>query len=147
MCHQTVGLVSRHIEAAGIPTLSLTSARDITTGANPPRAAFLDYPLGHTSGRAHDQAGNAAVMRAALNVFATAQPPSTMVDLPFTWADDDSWKDSVMRPMATGGDGDEMVDDRRQRFDTPQYQSDSDAEAAGHSHEGEDCLVCAGIDY
>ena len=72
MCHQTVGLVSRHIEAAGIPTLSLTSARDITTGANPPRAAFLDYPLGHTSGRAHDQAGNAAVMRAALDVFATA---------------------------------------------------------------------------
>ena len=144
MCHQTVGLISRHIEAAGMPTLSLTSARDITVGANPPRAAFLDYPLGHTSGRAHDRAGNAAVMRAALDVFATAEPPAAVVDLPFRWADDDAWKDSVMRPTSTG---DEMADDRRHRHDTPQYQNESDAEAATHSHEGEDCLVCAGIDY
>ena len=147
-----MGLVSRHIEAAGIPTLSLTSARDITAGANPPRAAFLDYPLGHTSGRAHDQAGNTAVMRAALDVFATAQPASTMVDLPFRWADDDSWKDTVMRPSSTGDgaesdESEEMVDDRRERFDTPQYHNDADADAATRSHDGEECLVCAGIDY
>lgn len=149
MCHQTVGLISRHIEASGVPTLSLTSARDITAGANPPRAAFLDYPLGHTAGRAHDHAANTAVMRAALDVFTTAEPPSTVIDLPFRWADDDAWKDSVMRPRSADESdaGEDTVDDRRPRHDTPQYQDDSDSEAAAHSHQGEDCLVCAGIDY
>jgi len=38
-------------------------------------------------------------------------------------------------------------DDRIQRVDTPQYQSDADASAAARSHQSEDCLVCQGIDY
>ena len=38
-------------------------------------------------------------------------------------------------------------DDRVERHRTPQYQSHSDAEAARASHDGEDCLVCAGIDF
>ena len=69
MCHQTVGLIARQAEAAGIPTLSLSCARDITAAVNPPRATYLDWPLGHTSGRPHDGTGNTAVMRATLAAF------------------------------------------------------------------------------
>ena len=43
MCHQSVGLIARNAEAAGIPTLSMGSALDIMQAVNPPRAAFLDF--------------------------------------------------------------------------------------------------------
>ena len=55
-----MGLIARAIEAEGIPTLSVTSARDITRAVWPPRAAYLDYPLGHTSGRPHEPELNLA---------------------------------------------------------------------------------------
>ena len=142
-----MGLVARHLEATGIPTLSLTSARDITAAANPPRAAFLDFPLGHTSGRADDPVGNATIVRAALDVFVSATAPSTIVDLPFEWAADDSWKDTVMRPRATADGRSTMVDDRRERHPEPQYQSGADEQAAARTHAGNDGQVCEGIDY
>ena len=139
MCHQTVGLIARQLEAAGIATLSLTSARDITRAAWPPRAAFLDYPLGHTSGRPNDPEINRSIMVDALRAFETIAAPGTIVDLPYRWADDDAWKDAVMVPDGT--------DDRVERHPEPQYQTDDDIRAAEASHHGLDCLVCAGIDY
>ena len=47
----------------------------------------------------------------------------------------------------TGAAGAAYLDDRIERFVTPQYQTDEDAAAARASHDGEHCLVCAGIDY
>ena len=49
-----MGLIARQIEAVGIPTLSMTSALSITRAVHPPRGAFLDYPLGHTTGKANE---------------------------------------------------------------------------------------------
>lgn len=148
MCHQTVGLVARHLEAAGISTLSLTSARDITTAVNPPRAAFLDYPLGHTSGRAHEPELNREIVRAALAGFDTITQPGSIIDLSFRWAADDDWKDRVLRPD-TGGDADgaETTDDRLERHATPQYQTRADAEAAACTHSEHTCAVWAGVDF
>jgi D-proline reductase (dithiol) PrdB len=37
-----VGLVARHLEANGIPTVTFSCARDITEAARPPRSVFLD---------------------------------------------------------------------------------------------------------
>ena len=69
MCHQTVCLVARHLEANGIASMCLSSALDIFTAGRPPRATFLDYPLGHNSGKpfdAADQRGDAALASGAL---------------------------------------------------------------------------------
>lgn len=146
MCHQTVGLIARHAEANGIPTLSMSSARDITAAVHPPRATFLDWPLGHTSGRPHRPELNESILRATLAAFETIDAPGTIVDLGVPWADDDDWKDRVMRPRPAGGET-RTVDDRVERWPTPQYQSDDDAAAAAARHGGQDCAVCAGIDY
>ena len=43
------------VEAAGISTVSMSNARSITAAANPPRAVYLDYPLGQTAGRVTHQ--------------------------------------------------------------------------------------------
>ncbi len=147
MCHQTVGLIARHAEANGIPTLSMSCARDITAAVNPPRATFLDWPLGHTSGRPHDEELNESILRATLAAFEAIDEPGTIVDLGVAWADDDDWKDAVMRPSPAGTDDAPRVDDRVGRLSTAQYQSSADAIAASTRHGGQVCAVCAGIDY
>jgi len=43
-----VGLIARALEEKGIPTVSLSSAYDLTTLVKPPRTFFVNYPLGHT---------------------------------------------------------------------------------------------------
>ena len=145
-----MGLIARAIEAAGIPTLTMSSARDITRSVWPPRAAYLDFPLGHTSGRAHRDDLNVSILRDALKAFEQLGEPGSMAHLGYRWADDDDWKDRAFRP-STGGSGSkpdgEYEDDRVARHDTPQYQTDEDESAAHDSHRGEECLVCAGIDY
>ena len=55
-----MGLVARHLEANGIPTVTFSCARDITEAVRPPRSVFLDYPLGSTCGRPHDRANQRA---------------------------------------------------------------------------------------
>jgi len=52
------------------------------------------------------------------------------------WADDDSWKDSVMRPDP---EDPAAADNRTVRHDTPQYQSDEDRIAADAQ---DDCPTC-----
>ncbi len=80
-----MSLVARVVEAAGIPTLLIASARDITESAKPPRAVFVDYPLGNQTGIPHDPGSQTAILRAALHTFETARQPGVIVDLPFRW--------------------------------------------------------------
>ena len=140
----------------------MSSARDITRAAWPPRAAYLDYPLGHTSGRAHEPDLNLAILRDTFAAFENLRVPGSMAHLPYRWSATDRWKDRVFAPStkaeelpecavptdeAAASAGDGYEDDRIERHPTPQYQTDEDAAAARASHDGEDCLVCAGIDY
>jgi hypothetical protein len=124
-----VGLIAREIESQGIPTLSLSSALSITESVNPPRALYLDFPLGHTAGKPHEPELQDAIIEAALVAFETMELPGSVHSLPFRWAEDDGWKDAVMRPQAgAGGDG-EHRDDRRERSGEPQYQLEADRKA------------------
>jgi len=117
-----VCLIARHLEAAGTPTVSLTSAHDITTAGNPPRALFVDYPLGHTSGRPFDPDDQYAITRAALMGLETSETPGVIVDLGRRWSENDDWKTEAMR--ADGGDT------RSTRDTTPQWQYPEDRIAA-----------------
>ncbi len=125
-----MGLVAREVEAAGIPTLVMTSALDITRAVNPPRAAFLDYPLGHTTGKPHQPALQRAIMLEALEAFTSMREPGQVKHLPFRWDEDDAWKQGM------GG-----TDTRTERFDSPQYQCEEDRRAAEAQPRG-DCPVC-----
>jgi D-proline reductase (dithiol) PrdB len=51
LCHQSVGLVARGIELAGIPTMTLAVERDLIESVRPPRAAYYDGELGSVAGR------------------------------------------------------------------------------------------------
>ena len=142
----------------------MSSARDITRAAWPPRSVYLDYPLGHTSGKPHEPELNLHILRDTFAAFAQLRVPGSMAHLPHRWSASDRWKDKVFAPSTKATDLPECAtpdspeapqdassgcyeDDRIERHPTPQYQTDEDAAAALASHDGEECLVCAGIDY
>lgn len=128
-----MGLIAREVESAGIPTLCLTSAIDITRAVNPPRAAFLDYPLGHTAGKPRDAANQKAIMIDALEAFERITIAGEIVTLGYRWGDD-AWKRNAMMEGDT----------RLPRAEEPQYQFEADRVAAKRgSQETEECLVCA----
>lgn len=98
--------------------MSLTSSWVITSSANPPRAAYLDYPLGHTAGRPNELAEQIEIATAALQLIETATEPGQIAVLPHRWPTE--WKSKAR----------ELSDKRSERFDTPQYERPADALAA-----------------
>ena len=92
VCHQTVSLVARHLEASGIPTVVMGAAKDIVEHCGVPRFCFSDFPLGNSAGKPFDAASQAATLALALQVLEAAPGPRTTVQSPQRWADDASWK-------------------------------------------------------
>jgi len=118
----------------------------VTASVRPPRAAFVDYPTGHTSGRPFAVDEQQAIVRAALALLESASAPGHIVDLPFAWAADDAWKDGVLRPAATGAAADAGGDQRTQRRSEPVWQCDDDRVAAEARHAGGPCGECVGAE-
>jgi D-proline reductase (dithiol) PrdB len=50
LCHQSIGLVARALELAGIPTMTLAVVKEVVESVRPPRVAFYDGELGTVSG-------------------------------------------------------------------------------------------------
>lgn len=50
LCHQSVSLVARSLEAAGIPTMTLAVEKDVIESVRPPRAALYAGELGSVAG-------------------------------------------------------------------------------------------------
>jgi hypothetical protein len=80
-----VGLVQRVLEASGIPTVTLSMIPDLTRAVGVPRLAGISYPMSRPIGRPHDADGQRAVLRATLEVLASATGPDCYVELPFEW--------------------------------------------------------------
>jgi hypothetical protein len=122
ICHQSMALVARHLEGEGISTICLVSALDIVQSVNPPRAAFLDYPLGHTAGRPSDPAEQYAIARQALAGLDAMTALGTIATLPFRWIEDERWK----RDLLEKDEGDK----RPPRDTAPRYQTEEDRRLA-----------------
>jgi D-proline reductase (dithiol) PrdB len=92
VCHQSISLVARHLEAGGISTVVMGCAKDIVEHAAVPRFLFSDFPLGNSAGKPHDSASQAFTLELALRVLETAPGPRTTVQSPLRWSADASWK-------------------------------------------------------
>ncbi len=51
LCHQTLGIVARAVEQAGIPTMLISVDRKITDKVRPPRTAYYDGKCGSVAGK------------------------------------------------------------------------------------------------
>ena len=92
MCHQTVSLAARHLEANGIATLIMGCAKDIVEYCGVPRFLFSDFPLGNAAGRPKDPPSQAFTMELALKALEAAPASRTTVQSPLRWSADPSWK-------------------------------------------------------
>jgi D-proline reductase (dithiol) PrdB len=87
-----VGLVARHLEANGIPTVIMGAAKDIVEHCGVPRFLFSDFPLGNSAGKPFDVESQAATLELALRVLESAPAARTTVQSPQRWSDDTTWK-------------------------------------------------------
>ena len=109
-------LVARHFEALGLPTLILGSALDILEAGKPPRAKFVNYPLGFESGRFEDRRNQFDVVAEALKGFDAMASPG-IEPLSFEWLQ--GW--AMVHRRERG-----KLDQRSPRTTTPQYQTEED---------------------
>jgi hypothetical protein len=92
-----VSLVSRILEANGIPTVVIGSARDIVEECGVARFLFSDFPLGNPCGKPYDVPMQRAILSHALDLLESARLPRTTVQTPLCWSDDESWKQRYAR--------------------------------------------------
>jgi D-proline reductase (dithiol) PrdB len=114
VCHQTLSLVARELERAGIATVLLGCAKDIVEHAGVPRFLFSDFPLGNAAGKPHDPASQDATLELALRVLEAAPAPRTTVQSPQRWSDSADWKLDYCNPARTPP---EELARRRAEFD------------------------------
>ncbi len=91
VCHQSMSLMARHLEANGVPTVVMGAAKDIVEQCGVPRFLFSDFPLGNAAGRPYDVASQNATLELALKVLETAPGPRTTVQNPLKWNVSPEW--------------------------------------------------------
>lgn len=95
VCHQTLTLVARHLEANGIPTVLMGSASDVVEHVGAPRFLFTDYPLGNPCGMPFMEEEQDALLEMALSLLESASIPRTTLQSPFRWPTDE-WRERFM---------------------------------------------------
>lgn len=80
MCHGSVGLVARALEAAGIPTVSvfIRAFEHVAGRLRVPRALITPHLMGRTVGPVGDRSRQRTVVEAALRLLAEADAPQTV---------------------------------------------------------------------
>ena len=85
-----MGLIQRAVEKAGMATISVSLAKDITKNVLPPRAVLPGFPLGHPIGFPGNENQQLWVLRILLKYLQEINSPGSLVEL-----DPTSWNDSV----------------------------------------------------
>ena len=80
-----MGLIARAIERVGIPTISISIAKDLTEAVGIPRAVFVKWPLGHPLGERNNAAQQKTVIFDALQLLVTAEEPGTIREPGYRW--------------------------------------------------------------
>ena len=101
VCHQSVGLIARALEAAGIATLSLSSTAPLRSRLAHHGRCIPDYPLARPGARRGWMSN--VKLWFACEGFENMEQPGNIVDLPMRWSRT-MWKDIVLRPH-TENDG------------------------------------------
>ena len=76
----------------------MSSALDITRAVKPPRSVFINFPLGHQTGKPNDPALQRAIVLDAFAAAGSISVPGEVVALPYVWDEqDDSWEKTDYR--------------------------------------------------
>ena len=93
-----MSLVARHLEANGLPTIIVGSAKDVVEHCGVPRFLFNDFPLGNPIGHPGRADMQREVVRQALGLLDWAPGPRTTAFSAFGWKEDDpEWRERYGR--------------------------------------------------
>lgn len=88
------------VEESGIPTICASSALDITVLVMPPRSVFINFPLGHTTGKPFDRNLQMSIIKDAFDALKFISKPGAIIELPYQWKQgDDSWEREIERQI------------------------------------------------
>ncbi len=76
-----MGLVARVIESLGIPTVLVSTGRDLTELVRPPRSLFVNYPMGNPFGPPNQPGTQKRILSTALALAGEITEPGSIVDL------------------------------------------------------------------
>ena len=85
VCHQTLSLTARALEAEGIATVIMGCAKDVVEHVGVPRLLFSDFPLGNGAGKPNDAQSQRDTLELALRVLESAPAVRTTVQSPQVW--------------------------------------------------------------
>lgn len=77
LCHQTLGLVARAIEQAGVPTMMISVDRSITDKVRPPRTAYYNGEFGSVAGKPNWKQYQLRVLDESLRWIETFDQPGS----------------------------------------------------------------------
>lgn len=83
-----MGLIQRVLDVVGLPTVSLSLVKEMTSLVKPSKALFIEHPFGLTLGGIGEKETHRAVLRDCLRYAAETLPAGAIVDLPYRWPDD-----------------------------------------------------------
>ena len=114
VCRQSVAIAAHCLESAGIATVIMGCARDITEYVGVPRLLFSDLPLGNAAGLPHDPDSQNLVTRLAVVLLAEAPAPRTTRQSPLIWSGAPDWKKDYSNVALLSA---EEIAERRAEFD------------------------------
>ncbi|MEZ5550833.1 MAG: hypothetical protein R3E82_08095 [Pseudomonadales bacterium] len=82
-----MGLVCRLVEERGIATVCVATGRDLISLVKPPRALFVNHPMGNNFGAAGDVETQTLILRRALSLIETATQGGILEDFPTEWSE------------------------------------------------------------
>jgi len=92
-----VSLVSRHLEANGVPTVVIGAGIDIVEHCGVARYLHSDFPLGNPCGKPYDRDMQLSIISQAVALFRTVTTANTTERTPYVWSKDNSWRDAYAR--------------------------------------------------
>lgn len=82
-----MGLVCRVVEEAGIPTVCVSTGRDLTAQVKPPRSLFLNFPMGNNFGQPFNVRQQTAILTRALELIEEVEVGGLLEDWPEPWTE------------------------------------------------------------
>ena len=98
----------------GIPTVLVSTGRDLTALVKPPRSVFVNFPMGNPFGPANDPDQQRRILLDALQLAVDATEPGALLDLDYRWHEpfDEAVATSLLA-MTSPATGDETSDESR----------------------------------
>jgi D-proline reductase (dithiol) PrdB len=87
LSHQSMAILQREVEAAGIASISVVLCRDVVERIGVPRAVHYRFPFGYSFGDANDVTMQLRILKETLRTCSEIKKVGTIVDLPYEWVE------------------------------------------------------------